>query len=87
MRKLKLALPFVIALSVVGCTTADQNNALLGGTAGAVVGGVASGSVEGAAVGAAVGAGAGILIGRVAAGSRDCYYRDHHGNRYIAPCR
>lgn len=86
MKKLRYAVPLALTLGVAGCTTADQNNAVLGGAAGAAIGGVATGSLEGAAVGAAVGAGAGVLIGRIA-GTPNCRYRDQYGREYVAPCR
>ena len=75
------------AMAATGCTTADRDNAVLGGAAGAVIGGVSTGTLEGAAVGGAVGAGAGVLIGRVANSLNNCRYRDRRGRVFIARCR
>ena len=71
---------------LAGCHTYDGHNAAVGGTAGAVIGAVAGKSVTATIAGAAIGAAAGVLIGRVAAGSDDCYYRDRKGRRYIDEC-
>ncbi len=86
-KKLFTILALSATLAFAGCSTTDQNNALLGGATGAVIGGVATGSLEGAAVGGAIGAGAGVLLGRVANTQNQCYYRNRYGVRYVAPCR
>jgi len=85
----KFAIPAVLmaGLATAGCTTTDQDNAVIGGAAGAAIGGIATGNVKGAAVGAAIGAGTGVLLGRVAEGSSRCYYKDRYGRKYIARCR
>ena len=49
-------------LAVTACTTAE-NDAALGGAAGAVVGGLISGDAGGAIVGGVVGAASGVLLG------------------------
>jgi hypothetical protein len=84
---LKFALPAILALSLAGCSTTDNQNAVIGGATGAVIGGVATGSLQGAAVGTAVGAGAGILLGRVLNSPGYCRYRNSRGRLYIARCR
>lgn len=74
-------------LVVSGCNTADRDNAVLGGAAGAVIGGATTGTLEGAAVGGAIGAGTGVLLGRVVGNPRMCWYRNRYGGRYMARCR
>ena len=85
----KFAIPAVLmaGLATAGCTTTDQDNAVIGGAAGAAIGGLGTGTLKGAAVGAAVGAGAGVLIGRVANSLTHCRYKDRRGRLYIARCR
>jgi hypothetical protein len=73
-------------LFTAGCSTTDQDNAIIGGTTGAIIGGVTTGTLKGAAVGTAIGAGAGILIGRIADGSLFCRYQRPNGRKYIGRC-
>ena len=68
------------------CNTTDQDNALFGGTVGAVIGGVSTGSLKGAAVGGAIGSGAGVIIGRAVDGSGDCIYRGKRWRRAMRHC-
>ena len=86
-RKLKsTALVAALALSLAGCTTADQNAGVVGAAAGAVIGGATSGTLKGAAVGAAIGAGTGVLLNRVF-GTNNCRYRNRNNGRiYFARC-
>lgn len=67
-RILALCLALAAAVSVSGCQTPQQQNALFGGTlgagTGALIGSAASGgSAGGALAGAAIGAGTGALLG------------------------
>jgi len=71
-------------MALAGCTTAE-NDAALGGAAGAVIGG-AVGGWEGAAIGGVVGAASGVLIGK-ATRQGWCRYRDSSGRIYEARCR
>lgn len=82
MRKIALALAAMVALA--GCTTAE-NDAALGGAAGAVVGGLVTGDAGGAIVGGVVGAASGVLLGS-ATRKGECRYRDRRGRIYIASC-
>jgi hypothetical protein len=82
-----IILPALFVLALAGCTTTDNQNAVIGGATGAVIGGVATGSLQGAAVGTAVGAGAGILLGKVLNSPGYCRYRNSRGRLYIAQCR
>jgi hypothetical protein len=83
MRKTIFAVAALMALA--GCTTAE-NDAALGGLAGAAIGGIATGDAGGAIVGGVVGAASGVLIGKA---TRDgwCRYRDRNGRIYEARCR
>jgi hypothetical protein len=83
MRKTIFALAAMMALA--GCTTAE-NDAALGGLAGAAIGGLATGDAGGAIIGGVGGAVAGVLIGKA---TRDgwCRYRDSRGRIYEARCR
>ena len=83
MRKTILAVAAVMALA--GCTTAEQD-AAVGGLAGAGIGALATGDAGGALVGGAIGAVSGVLIGKA---TREgwCRYRDSHGRIYEARCR
>ncbi len=86
MKKILLALP-LIALTLAGCQTAEQN-AIAGGLGGAAVGAAVSGDddrLTGALVGAAVGVGASTLIRPTGTAGR-CYYRNSAGQQYIAAC-
>lgn len=83
MRKTILAVAAMMALA--GCTTSEQD-AALGGTAGAVIGGLATGDAGGAIVGGVVGAASGVLIGK-ATRTGWCRYRDSRGRIYEARCR
>lgn len=84
MRKMVLALAAAAALA--GCTTTEQD-AALGGVAGAAIGGLATDSVEGAVIGGVAGAATGALISR-ATRRGWCIYRDPYtGERYEARCR
>ncbi|MDN2565390.1 hypothetical protein N1F89_04085 [Aquibium sp. A9E412] len=83
MKKMVISLALVGALA--GCTTTEQD-AAVGGAAGAVIGGLASDSVGGAVIGGVAGAAAGVLIGK-AARTGYCRYRDRYGRIYEAPCR
>ena len=80
----KYALALAAMLAVTGCTTAE-NDAALGGAAGAVVGGLISGDAGGAIVGGVVGAASGVLLG-AATRKGECRYRDRRGRVYIAAC-
>ena len=82
MRKTILAVAALMALA--GCTTAEQD-ATVGGLAGAGIG-AAVGGWEGAAIGGVVGAASGVLIGK-ATRTGWCRYRDRHGRIYEARCR
>jgi hypothetical protein len=83
MRKTIFAIAATMALA--GCTTAE-NDAALGGLAGAAIGGLATGDAGGAIIGGVGGAVAGVLIGKA---TRDgwCRYRDSRGRIYEARCR
>ena len=83
MRKTILAVAAMMALA--GCTTAEQD-ATVGGLAGAGIGALATGDAGGALIGGAVGAVSGVLIGK-ATRSGWCRYRDRHGRIYEARCR
>ena len=83
---LRFTLPLIAALVLAGCSTTDNQNAVIGGATGAVIGGVATGSLKGAAVGTAVGAGAGVLLGRILEHPGYCRYRNGRGRLYIARC-
>jgi hypothetical protein len=68
---LALSVAFAAAVSVSGCETPQQQNALFGGALGAGTGAligsaVSGGSAGGALAGAAIGAGSGALIGSAA---------------------
>jgi hypothetical protein len=70
-RILSLSLAFAAAVSIAGCETPQQQNALVGGALGAGTGAligsaVSGGSAGGALAGAAIGAGSGALIGSAA---------------------
>lgn len=80
----KIAFALAGMLAVAGCTTAEQD-AALGGTAGAVIGGLATGDAGGAVVGGVVGAASGVLLG-AATRKGECRYRDSAGRIYIAAC-
>lgn len=82
MRKFAFAVAALIAVS--GCSTAEQD-AALGGAAGAVVGGLVTGDAGGAIVGGVVGAAGGVLLG-AATRKGECRYRDSRGRIYIAAC-
>src|SRR3712207_1726414 len=68
MKKMKLAVLGMSLLTIVSCSTAQGNGALLGTGAGAVLGAIvgklAGNTAVGAAIGSAVGAGTGAVIGR-----------------------
>src|SRR3712207_648171 len=72
MKKMKLAVFAMSLLTIVSCSTAAGNGALIGTGAGGVLGAVAGrligggskGTIVGTAIGAAVGATAGSLIGK-----------------------
>ncbi len=90
MRILTVSLALAAGLSVAGCQTPQQQNALVGGAlgagAGALVGSaVSGGSAGGALAGAAIGAGSGALIGAAAtpppAGRCAQWAYDYNGNR------
>jgi hypothetical protein len=83
MRKTILAVAAMMAL--VGCTTGEQD-AAIGGLAGAGIGALATGDAGGAIIGGVVGAGTGYLIGR-ATRQGWCRYRDNRGRIYEARCR
>ena len=82
MRKTIFAVAAVMALA--GCTTAEQD-ATVGGLAGAGIG-AAVGGTEGAIIGGVVGAASGVLIGK-ATRTGWCRYRDRYGRIYEARCR
>ena len=81
------ALPVLAVVSLSGCSTVDQDNAVIGGTPGAIIGGVTTVNLKGAALGGAIGAGGAVLLGRIANGSSYCYYKRPRGGRYVARCR
>ena len=83
MRKIMLAA--AAALTLAGCTTAEQT-AVGGAAVGAAVGGIATGEVEGALVGAAIGGASGYLLGKIADRPGWCRYRDQYGRTYEARC-
>jgi hypothetical protein len=83
MRKTIFALAAMMALA--GCTTAEQD-ATLGGLAGAGIGALATGDAGGAIIGGVGGAVAGVLIGK-ATRQGWCRYRDSRGRIYEARCR
>jgi hypothetical protein len=85
-----LSLALAAAVSVSGCQTPQQQNALVGGAlgagAGALVGSaVSGGSAGGALAGAAIGAGSGALIGAASTpapvGRCAQWGYDYNGNR------
>ena len=80
----KIAFALAAMLAVAGCTTAE-NDAALGGVAGAAVGALVSGDAGGAIVGGLVGAASGVLLG-AATRKGECRYRDGRGRVYIAAC-
>ncbi len=95
MRILTVSLALAAGLSVAGCETPQQQNALVGGAlgagAGALVGSAVSGGNAGSTLaGAAIGAGSGALIGAAATppgpyygGPHRCaqWSYDYNGNR------
>ncbi len=81
----KIAFAVVAMMALAGCTT-SENDAALGGAAGAVIGGLATGDAGGAIVGGVVGAASGVLIGK-ATRTGWCRYRDSRGRIYEARCR
>lgn len=83
---LKFIIPITAVFMLAGCTTSDQNSAVVGGAAGAVIGGVSTGSLKGAAVGTAIGAGAGVLINRLINSPGYCRYRNSRGRYYVRRC-
>lgn len=83
MRKTILAVAAMMALTA--CTTAEQD-ATVGGLAGAGIGALATGDAGGAIVGGLVGAASGVLIGK-ATRKGWCRYRDSRGRIYEARCR
>jgi len=83
MRKTIFAVAALMALA--GCTTAE-NDATLGGLAGAGIGALATGDAGGAIIGGVVGAASGVLIGK-ATRTGWCRYRDSRGRIYEARCR
>ncbi|MEQ1943417.1 hypothetical protein ABMA32_13455 [Mesorhizobium sp. VNQ89] len=83
MKKTIIALAAMMAIA--GCTTAEQD-AAVGGTAGALIGGLATGDAGGAIVGGVVGAASGVLLGK-ATRTGWCRYRDRYGRIYEARCR
>jgi len=83
MKKTIIALAAIMAIA--GCTTAEQD-AAVGGTAGALIGGLATGDAGGAIVGGVVGAASGVLLGK-ATRTGWCRYRDRYGRIYEARCR
>lgn len=83
MRKTIFAVAAMMALA--GCTTAEQD-ATVGGLAGAGIGALATGDAGGAIIGGVVGAASGVLIGR-ATRQGWCRYRDSRGRIYEARCR
>lgn len=83
MRKTIFAVAAMMTLAA--CTTAE-NDAALGGLAGAGIGALATGDAGGAIIGGVVGAASGVLIGK-ATRQGWCRYRDSHGRIYEARCR
>jgi hypothetical protein len=92
-RRISMALMFMIVVLISIQPTASQARpALRGAAAGAIVGGIAGGG-RGAAIGAMVGGATGAAIGREARRSRghyywwrgNCYYRGRHGRWHHAP--
>jgi hypothetical protein len=88
-RILALSLALVSAVSVAGCETPQQSNALggavLGGAGGALIGSAVShGSAGGALAGAAIGAGTGALLGS-AATPQSAYYGGPPPQAYYGP--
>ena len=83
MRKTIFAVAAMIALA--GCTTAEQD-ATVGGLAGAGIGALATGDAGGAIIGGVVGAASGVLLGK-ATRHGWCRYRDRYGRIYEARCR
>ena len=73
------------ALTLAGCTTAEQS-AVGGAAVGAAVGAIATGDAGGAVAGAAIGGTAGYLLGRSADRPGWCLYRDQYGRTYEARC-
>ncbi|MCV0394095.1 MAG: hypothetical protein K5872_22725 [Rhizobiaceae bacterium] len=84
MRKLVLAASVAAVAALAGCTTTEQD-AALGGVAGAAIGGLATGSAEGAVLGGVAGAATGALVSR-ASRRGWCRYRDEYGDIYEARC-
>ena len=79
------------ALTLAGCETQAQTNALVGGGLGAAAGQAIGGNTEGTLIGAGVGAGAGYIIGneqdkakaardRDAANTRTVYVQNSNGS-------
>ncbi|MES2667242.1 MAG: glycine zipper 2TM domain-containing protein [Pseudomonadota bacterium] len=86
MNKFLIALP-ILALTLAGCQTAEQN-AVAGGLGGAAIGAAVSNDddrLTGALVGAAVGV-AGSTFVRPTGTAGRCYYRNSAGQQYIAAC-
>ena len=83
MRKTIFAVAAMMALA--GCTTAEQD-ATVGGLAGAGIGALATGDAGGAIIGGVVGAASGVLLGK-ATRNGWCRYRDRYGRIYEARCR
>lgn len=86
MNKILLTLP-IVAVTLAGCQTANQN-AAAGALGGAAVGAAVSGDddkLTGALVGAAIGVAGSTLIRPTGTTGR-CYYRNSAGQTYIAAC-
>ena len=88
---LTIAVAGLLALSVAGCTTADQRVAGYG-VGGAALGALAGGAInggKGALAGAAIGGAGGALVGAATNNSSGgyCTYQNRYGERYRAPCR
>lgn len=80
----KLAVAFVAALTLAGCTSTERDVAT-GAALGAATGAAIEGSTEGAVVGAVVGATGGLLVRNMRNGY--CQYRDQRtGQLYTARC-
>jgi hypothetical protein len=85
-RILTISLALAAGLSVAGCETPQQNNALVGGALGAGAGALVGSAVSGGSAGGALaGAGSGAMIGAAATpapmGRCARWAYDYNGNR------
>jgi len=82
MRKLRLALPLLAAVSVGGCQSSTGTGALGGAALGGLVGSFGGNAGWGALIGAGAGAGAGYLYEQSQQSRERAYYGGRGAGRY-----